>query len=362
MGPTREDIDVGDLLLDPENPRLPEHLHGADQVELLTYLHENSVLDELIRSLDDNGFFQHEPLIGVRDADKQVVVLEGNRRLAALKIYAGAPEAKDLGLTPELDAAPSAKRLRELATVPVYVVGDREEVHRYLGFRHIGGIKTWPAEAKARYLMQESDRAAERRVSNPFLDVARRVGSNSQGVRNSYTAIFLLHHARDEYGLKVDHIVQRRFGVWLRCMTSDVRYYIGLNGARSYEEVRQHVEHVKEPALREVLTDLTPRGERRAVLADSRDVTVYGQVLMHDDAREVLRRYEDLQVARQIVEAAALPARIRDLRDRVDVAREEAQRSEFSEDLMESADELWASVRSLRGTIRELDPEGQEQE
>jgi hypothetical protein len=361
MGPTREDIAVADLRLDPENPRLPEELHGADQVELLEYLHENGVLDELIRSLDDNGFFQHEPLIGVRDGDKQVVVLEGNRRLAALKIYDGAPEAKDLGLTPQLDAAPSADRLKELETVPVYVVADRDEVHRYLGFRHIGGIKTWPAEAKARYLMQESDRAAERGMDNPFLDVARRVGSNSQGVRNSYTAILLLHYARDEYGLKVEQIVQRRFGVWLRCMTSDVRQYIGLNGAKSYSDVRKHVKRVKEPELREVLTDLSPRGERRAILADSRDVTVYGQVLMNDAAHEVLRRYDDLQVARQIVEAAALPARILDLRDRVDIAREEAQRSDFSDELMDASDQLLASARSLRGTVRELEPEGQEE-
>lgn len=351
---------MGRLRLDPLNPRLPEQLHGANQVDLLSYLNENGVLDELIRSLDDNGFFQHEPLIGVEEANGDLVVLEGNRRLAALKVYLGAPEALDLGLKPLLDQPPNARRLRELGVVPVYLVSDRNEVHQYLGFRHIGGIKTWPAEAKARYLMQESDKAAARKAPNPFLDVARRVGSNSQGVRNSYTAIVLLHHARDEYGLKVEPVLQRRFGVWLRCMTSDVRHYIGLNGARSYSEVREHIANVEEPRLREVLADLTPRGEgRRAVLSDSRDVTIYGQVLMNDDAREVLRRYDDLQVARQIVEAAALPDRIRDLKDRVDVAREESQRATYSEELMTAADELWGSTRSLRGTIRELDQDSE---
>ena len=350
---------MSDLRLDPANPRLPEQLHGTDQVDLLRYLNENSVLDELIRSLDDNGFFQHEPLIGVRD-DSGVVILEGNRRLAALKIYLGAPEARDLGLAPILDEAPSADRLDELSTVPVYLVDTRDEVHRYLGFRHIGGIKTWPAEAKARYLMQEADRAAALRIANPFLDVARRVGSNSQGVRNSYTAIVLLHHARDEYGLRVEHVLQRRFGVWLRCMTTDVRQYIGLNGARSYQDVRANIARVEQPHLKEVLSDLTPRDGRRAVVADSRDVTVYGQVLMNEDAHEVLRRYEDLQVARQIVEAAALPDRLRELRDRLDIAREEAQRSLYSEELLAAADEVLGSARSLRGTVRELEPEQEE--
>lgn len=352
--PERGALPVSELRLDPANPRLPEQLKGSDQVELLSYLHENGVLDELVRSFTDNGFFEHEPLIGFRDKRHGLVVLEGNRRLAALKVLLGAPEALDLGLEPKLDAPPGAKRLKELATVPVYVVADRDEVHRFLGFRHIGGIKTWPAEAKARYLMQETDRAAEHDVPNPFLEVARRVGSNSQGVRNSYTAIALLHQARDEYGLKVNHVLDRRFGVWLRCMTSDVRSYIGLNGGRRYEEVRESVASVLEAPLREVLSDLTPHDGRRAVLADSRDVTIYGQVLVNDIAREVLRRYDDLQVARQIVEAAALPDRIRDLADRVDVAREETQRAGYDEDLMMAADALLSSARSLRGTVREL--------
>lgn len=352
--PVRGDYDVAGLRLDPENPRLPEQLQGSDQVALLQYLHENGVLDELIRSFNDNSFFQHEPLIAYHDSEHGLIVLEGNRRLAALKILLGSSEAQDLGLSHGLEEPPTPERIAELSKVPVYVVEDRDEVHRFLGFRHIGGIKTWPAEAKARYLLQEADRAAGRAVENPFLDVARRVGSNSQGVRNSYTAIALLQHAQDEYGLNVTHVRDHRFGVWLRCMTSDVRQYVGLNGARSYAEVRESITRVHEPPLREVLADLTPREGRRAVLADSRDVTVYGQVLVNEVAREVLRRYDDLQVARQIVEAAALPDRIRDLGDRVDVAREEAQRAGYSEELMAAAEGLWASARSLRGTVREL--------
>jgi hypothetical protein len=355
--PDREELPVADLRLDPDNPRLPEQLQGSNQVDLLAYLHETGVLDELIRSFNDNGFFQHEPLIGYRDDHHGLVVLEGNRRLGALKILLGSAEALDLGLSPKLDDPPTATRLEELATVPVYVVADRDEVHRFLGFRHIGGIKTWPAEAKARYLLQEADRAAARHVDNPFLDVARRVGSNSQGVRNSYMAIALLQYAQDEYGLNINHVRDYRFGVWLRCMTSDVRHYIGLNGARRYDEVREVIREVPEAPLREVLADLTPHEGRRAVLADSRDVTIYGQVLVNDVAREVLRRYDDLQVARQIVEAAALPDRIRDLADRVDVAREEAQRAVYGEDLMMASDALLSSARSLRGTVRELGEE-----
>lgn len=357
MAPERRDIAVADLLLDPENPRLPEDLQGAEQSELLRYLSDEAVLEEIIRSLNDNGYFAHEPLIAFEDDGLEgFVVLEGNRRLAALKVLLGSPEARDEGLEPLLDSPLTNERLKGLRKVPVYVVDDRDEVHRYLGFRHIGGIKTWSAEAKARYLLQESEKAADRGVNNPFLVVARRVGSNTQGVRNSYTALALLRHARDEFGISINYVAHNRFGVWLRCMTAqDVRHYVGLNGARSYEDVREHIGETDGDNLREVLSDLTPaEGEQRPLLNDSRDVTVYGQVLNHSVAHAVMRRYRDLGIARQIVELAALPERILSLRDQTDVALDEAQQAEPSDELENATDALFRSARSLRAAVAAL--------
>jgi hypothetical protein len=361
MSPENRDLRVDQLSLDPANPRLPQDLQGAEQHRLLRYLSDEAVLDEIIQSYVDNSFFQHEPLIAFEDDEFGFVVLEGNRRLAALKILLGEPDAREEGLEPLLDEPPSPELLRDLQEVPVYVVADREEVHKYLGYRHIGGIKSWSAEAKARYLMLETDRAASQGEQRPFLDVARRVGSNSQGVRNSYTAITLLRHAREEFGIQINYVLERRFGVWLRCMTShDVRTYVGLNGARTYEEVREETARTNGPALQEVLGDLSPSNGDRPLLNDSRDVTVYGKVLHHDVAHDVLRRYRDLGVARQIVELAELPERIYDLGERIDVARDEAERTEYSDELGEAAEVLFASARSLRATIRALTDEDNE--
>ncbi len=197
--------------------------------------------------------------------------------------------------------------------------------------------------------------------SNPFLEVARRVGSNSQGVRNSYTAITLLRHGREEFGIPINYVVERRFGVWLRCMTAqDVRRHVGLDQARTYDEVREDISSSDEDGLREVLGDLSPSDGKRPLLSDSRDVTAYGKVLHHAVAHEVLRRYRDLGIARQIVELAELGDRLHDLRERVDVAREEAQRAEYSEELMEAADALFSSARALRATVRGLTDEDAE--
>jgi hypothetical protein len=356
--PTIEGIPFERLDLDAQNPRLPESLQGAGSEELLEYLSANVALDELVQSFADNGFFQHEPLIGVESGNGRVTIVEGNRRLAALKILLAAPEALGLGLKPILDGPLSREVRAQLEVIPTYLVGDRDEVSKYLGFRHIGGIKTWSAEAKARYLMLEADRVAES-TENPFLEVARRIGSDSQGVRNAYTAIRALRHARDEFGLDVSDVLFRRFGVWSRCMTAaNVRHYIGLNGKRDYWSVVEEIESLEREPIAEVIDDLSARGDTPAVLYDSRDVTVYGKVLQHEQARKVMRRYRSLDAARQIVELAELPLRIENLREQVIIARDEAERAEWSQPLHEAAEGLFKAGRALWRAVQDLADDG----
>src|SRR5262249_55147402 len=113
MAPERQDLPGAELLLDPQHPPLPENLQGGEQTELLRTLNEGGVPEEITRSLNDNGFFEHEPLIAYEDDELEAyVVLEGNRRLAALKILLGAPEARDEGLEPLLDAPPTEERIK----------------------------------------------------------------------------------------------------------------------------------------------------------------------------------------------------------------------------------------------------------
>ena len=174
--------------LDSENPRLPEHLHGADQEELLKYLHANAALGELATSFVDNSFFVHEPLI-VSQPDETGThsVLEGNRRLAALTILLRLDTAKALDLAFAIDPVPTAEQLGELREIPCFVVERPEDVHRFLGFRHIGGLKTWSAEAKARYLLAEVRRA--RRIRRR---IRSRRSDEQSGVMHKGCAILTL--------------------------------------------------------------------------------------------------------------------------------------------------------------------------
>lgn len=80
-------VAVGDLYLDPKNPRLVGGDYSvSDQAEIVRKLWEEFNVGEIVDSiLASNSFWKHEPLIAARENGKLIVV-EGNRRLAAVKI------------------------------------------------------------------------------------------------------------------------------------------------------------------------------------------------------------------------------------------------------------------------------------
>lgn len=345
---------VSKLLLDPENPRLPQDLQGQPQSALFDYLYDNAVLDELADSMLDNGFFEHEPLIVLPPTDDGFrVVVEGNRRLAALMLIHGHAATGER----ELSKEPSQEQLERLREVPVFEVSSREDVRRFLGYRHISGLKPWRPEAKARYIVNEVDEAYRQGDDGPFLYVARRVGSNTQGIRNSYIALAILRHGREECGVDTIHLLNERFGVWLRAMNSPgIRGYLGLGNPKTYSEVLDALGNLDCERLGEVVDDMTPRKGKSAVLGDSRDVTRYGLVIQSSEARSVLRKYGDLDIAAQVITEQSLASRAEEIAKRIDALREEVQRgvSSTPSDLSLAAQAILRSARLLNGAVEAL--------
>lgn len=351
-------VPVADLDLDPFNPRLPEEVQHADQPEILAYLEENDVLEELADSFLANGFFENEPILVLPPtAAGRRIVVEGNRRVGALMILLQLPSASAAGLVFVTDPAPTVEQLGRLSRVPAVEVEDRDEVSRYLGFRHISGLKTWEPEAKARYLWTQVEEAARRGSHDPFYEVGRRVGSNALGVRNAYNAYNILKYARDDLGLRQEtqYVLRNKFGVWTRLLsTANIPRYIGTTRSGIfYEDVRGRVESISRERLAEVLTDLSPQpGRHRAVLQDSRDATDYSDVLANDLARRTLREYGNLSLARQVVERSQLSARLTSLIDSVEVlTRDVSRMDDVTQDDAVRANELAALTRSLAAVV-----------
>jgi hypothetical protein len=345
---------VDDLFLDPQNPRLPEELQGASQDRLVRYLYDTAVLEELARSFVNNGFFEHEPLIVVSSGvPRQYTVLEGNRRLAALMILHRRPEAGDLSFDIEI----TPEQLESLREIPCFEVQTLEEVYKFLGFRHIGGIKKWSPEAKARYIAREVERFRESDTSrNPFREVAKRVGSNTQGIRNNYMAIAILRHAREEFGLNVNALQNERFGVWQRALNSpEIRDYIGISDALEYDEINTALRTLNLERLKRVITDLTaPEAGKRPLVADSRQLTDYGRILTNKRASEMLLRYKDFEVAKRVIDEIDLPKRIRSIHQQCEIILQDVQRAVGSDDLLAAATDLFGASRAILGAAKQL--------
>ena len=351
-----QDLPYEQLRLDPENPRVPETV-GNSQRELLEFVYDRGSLTELAESMIDNGYFTPERLV-VRPEGEAFVVVEGNRRLATLMILHQVDEAEGMRLT---DEEPTPDQLGRLLLIPCLILDEGEDVDQYLAYRHIGGLKTWSPEAKARFVSRLVSESVDRGDANVFRAVGRRVGSNAQGVRTPYLALAVLERGRDDLSIPTTYVQYNRFGVWVRCMTSvDIRSFISLGDPRTHEEVRDALDNINPQGLEEIVADLSPRGNQKPVLQDSRDVTDYGRILVDERAHRVLRTHDDLEIAKQVIRQQSLPDRVARVATDVDLLLEEIYPLESladdprAHDLLREVERLAGATRTLRSAVRDL--------
>lgn len=75
---------VTSLHLDPKNPRLGRETSVRAPREIIQYLFDHDKALEVAYSIVTRGYFPNEPLLAIKE-DDHLIVVEGNRRLAALK-------------------------------------------------------------------------------------------------------------------------------------------------------------------------------------------------------------------------------------------------------------------------------------
>src|ERR1039458_9104169 len=83
----RDNVPVKELHFDTRNPRLVEYgvTPKTSPDDILEILWEKMAVDEVAMSIASSGFWDFEPLFVVKEGGVDVVI-EGNRRLAAVKI------------------------------------------------------------------------------------------------------------------------------------------------------------------------------------------------------------------------------------------------------------------------------------
>ena len=111
-----ERIPVEDLHFDSQNPRLVEYFEGEKPTQevLLQVLWEQMAVDEIAMSIAASGYFAYEPVF-VSEEKGRLVVIEGNRRLAAVKLLLDSDLRKKLRATDLPAISPRSTQSRFVA-------------------------------------------------------------------------------------------------------------------------------------------------------------------------------------------------------------------------------------------------------
>lgn len=345
---------VENLLLDPLNFRLPEEYHGANQQELLEILARYYSLLEIGISLATNGYFAEEPLVIIpADRKGKFTVVEGNRRLAALKLLL------DVKLVKKLRSRDWEQLLKEkrysLDVVPVIEYKARENITPYLGFRHITGVRKWESISKVRFINFLVFEQAK-----SFKEVARLVNSTVPYIRKVYGGYRALVQAKDKFGVDTTR-AEDDFGVFDRGLNSPGIYkYIGLNYIKKSEkDLRRPIPKGRDEKLQELLVWMYGDEEHPAALRDSRRVTDLGRILETKEAIEVLRASNDLDYAFQFTrgEEHRLLDQLKKASYNLDQSLPAAIRHKESEEAEEAVRRCWQMMVQIARHFFDLEEE-----
>jgi hypothetical protein len=152
--PTKR-LAVASLHLDAKNPRLGRETLNRAPRELVQYLFEHDKAFSVAKRIADHGFFPNEALLAYKDGDSYIVV-EGNRRLAAVKalrepgLLEGSMQRKVERLSRSIGD------LKTLARVPVTIAPNRRATDGLLVARHMGTpVLPWEAENRASFILEK---------------------------------------------------------------------------------------------------------------------------------------------------------------------------------------------------------------
>jgi len=287
--PTHAKIEIDKLRFDPQNPRLPPYVETDDDEKIIEWMLKDAGLLDLMGSIGEQGYFDGEPLLVVLDSESEsthYIVVEGNRRLAALKLLID-PSLAHIKQKSVQGVAGEAKE--KPTSVPVTIYREREDILDYLGFRHVTGIKAWDSLAKARYLQELSKKYEHLDEGERFKQLAKNIGSKSNYVRRLLLGlqVYGAIEANDFFGIK-DLQEDFQFSILTTALNySNIADYLEIKEAENIELLELKDQHLQE------LTEwmFKPVGESgKTRLGESRNIKTLSAVVGNETA---LKRFQD---------------------------------------------------------------------
>lgn len=350
--PLREHLKVELLDFDPENPRFPPEIASGKSEELIERFIRDERLLEIITSIADQGYFEGEPLLVVPNGDDRYFVIEGNRRLAALKLLNGLIKAPEGRISVEEACENATYRPSE---IPCLIFKNSDQILRYLGFRHITGIKSWSSLQKARYLKRMRDTFYKDYSGKEQLTrLAREIGSRQDYVGQMLATLNVYEHAEKNGFYNVDglHPQEIDFSVLSTAFSyNNIAEYIGL-------ENRQDIDgkSIDDENLKNLLTWMfVAKSNQKSILGESRNLKRLAAVVESPDAISLLIKEGNLGLAYELSAgpAQALNLALKNVEKRLKDAWEWLPMIELPDDGDEDrADNIRKMAVQLRDAIK----------
>lgn len=285
-------VELQDLYLDPQNPRLPTNI-GRTESDMLEYLAKYTSIEDLMNAIAENDYFPGEPLIAFKE-NNNFFVVEGNRRLTALKLINNPytvrnPSSRSIEISENAAYKPQ--------NIPVVVVESREAAIPYLGYRHITGVKQWEPLAKARYIKNVFDQLTDKTqdVNSRLKEVANIIGSRRDHIRRNLEALSVYKVIENNDFFEIENLSETsiKFSV-LSTALADERFssFVGIENDDALLDANTlKKEQVKE--LTEWIYKKDKDGKTR--LGESRNLRSLAAVISSPKAVEAFRRGASLQ-------------------------------------------------------------------
>jgi hypothetical protein len=307
---------IDKLLLDPNNPRLAEKYRNAGQIELLRVLYKEFDLIGLATSMANNGYFDEEPVVAypsypkdflkkfkdtdpdsleknpdyisfIENPDTSLIVVEGNRRLAAAKILTDPELGEKVGIKEKWPALTEEIK-QDLMEIPVIVYPNREQIIPYMGVRHILGVEKWGSFARARYI------ADLKKNGYSLVQVSQLFGVAIDNIIETYVAYRLVQIIEEE-GLPVEEAQSKFSYVRVALRQSQIKRYLGITTRWQELDAESPVSEARIENLKNLFSFLFGDGSKEKVIADSRGIhDKLAPVLGDPEAADYLNETRDL--------------------------------------------------------------------
>ncbi len=347
------------LLFDEKNPRMIEFKGLDDENKIINALWANMAVNEIVMSILANGFFENEPMYAIQEGDKYIVI-EGNRRLAAIKAI----------LNPEIIANDGMKAYRDKITptileqlrteLPVVVLKTREMAWRLIGFKHVNGAVKWDSLAKAEYIAQ-----VHNTYDVPLEDIATQIGDSNRTTIRLYQGLMVLKQAEQATSFSSDDRFYSRLyfsHLYTAISYEGFQQFLGIDATKTIENPvpLDHLQQLEQLML--WLFGSKEQGLRPIIKSQNPDIRNLNQVLLDSDSKAMLLATGNFSVAydNSLDGLVILTNAIMDARVAIEKAQAKLSFYDGNDDLARSAltladlaDTLFKSVKAIREAKKE---------